>query len=70
MPKLKTHKGASKRFKKNRYGQNNPSSCLCEAYFDLQVAVSQAKTCSRRRGRFDRSGEAAQHASLLDRRSL
>jgi len=41
MPKLKTHKGAAKRFKKTGTGKNSPRSNQEASHPDLQVEEGQ-----------------------------
>jgi len=43
MPKLKTHKGAAKRFKKTGTGKSDAQSRLWPAYLDLETAQTQRK---------------------------
>ena len=47
MPKLKTHKGASKRFKKTGHGQGGSQSRLWPAHPDLEAAQAQEESCIR-----------------------
>ena len=44
MPKLKTHKGASKRFKKNGNRQSGSPPCFCgSSHSDLEVSARKRK---------------------------
>ena len=67
MPKMKTHKGAAKRFKKTGTGKVARHHAFARHILTSKAAFPQAQIAPERRRRFHRSGEAAHHASLLVR---
>ena len=68
MPKLKTHKGAAKRFKTNRDGKSEAGSLAPAAHSDVEEQETQTESGISGAGQRRRQAQSQAHDSVPVRR--